>query len=182
MLTPDGRASRDYNNRDCDDNSDFRELRVSKRCASRDMLAVACTCVAVPLIGFPGGLVLEASKKVEQLVSGEAVEMSVHEMRHLGLLDAKKSRDLPLLELAVPKELINVKAKSCPPQPLIGIGQTQDNLRLREVLHLVQTRRNQHRRRLGGRQVHDRSGHLSPAATSTRGLRPVSCAAIMASA
>ena len=66
-------------------------------------------------------LAVETLEEVEQLVGGEAAEMPVHQVGDFRLLDAEQGGDLPLRELLVGEQFIDVKAHLRPGQQLVGV-------------------------------------------------------------
>jgi len=68
-------------------------------------------------------LAVEPLKEAEQLVGGEAVEMPVHQVGYLRLLDTEQRGNLPLRELPVAEQLIDVKTQLRLGETLVGVGQ-----------------------------------------------------------
>ena len=66
-------------------------------------------------------------QKIEQLVRCEAAEMSVHQMRNIGLRNSKDARDFALFQLFVLENSENVNADLRARIKLAGILQTQIN-------------------------------------------------------
>jgi hypothetical protein len=70
-------------------------------------------------------LAVETLEEAEQLVGSEPVEMSIHQVGYLRLLDAEQGGNLLLREFTVGEQLIDVIAQLGPGQPLVGVGQAQ---------------------------------------------------------
>jgi hypothetical protein len=64
--------------------------------SKRDLLVRFALVMAA---NFDPHLPIQPFQKVEQLVGREAAEMSVHQVRHIGLGNTQNSRDLTLLQL-----------------------------------------------------------------------------------
>ena len=64
-------------------------------------------------------------EKIEQLVCGEAAEMSVHQMRYVGLCDAQNAGNFTLLQLLFFQNFEDMKPHLGTGQELIGILQSQ---------------------------------------------------------
>jgi hypothetical protein len=66
-------------------------------------------------------LAVKPFQEIEQLVRGEAAEMPVHQVRHVGLRDAQNIGDLALLQLLVFEDLEHMKSHLRPHNELVGI-------------------------------------------------------------
>ena len=66
------------------------------------------------LAELDGNFPIEPFEEVQQLVGSEAVEMSIHQARHLRPLDAEKLGDLPLREPPIGVQLKDMKSQLRP--------------------------------------------------------------------
>jgi len=89
----------------------------------KDDLAIRFTLVMAA--DLDRHLPVKPFQKIKQLIRCEATEMSVHEMRYVGLSDAKNTGDLALLEPFVFEDLVNVEADLGTRVELVGIIEVQ---------------------------------------------------------
>jgi hypothetical protein len=70
-------------------------------------------------------LLAKALQKIEELVRGEAAEMPVHQMRHVGLRNAENAGDLALLQFLVFEDLEDVKSDLRAHHKLVGVFEAE---------------------------------------------------------
>ena len=67
----------------------------------------------------------KSSKEIKQLVCCEAAEMSVHQMRYVGLCNPQHVGDFALFQLSLFQDVEDVKSYLRPSHELISVFQTE---------------------------------------------------------
>jgi hypothetical protein len=68
---------------------------------------------------------IKPPQEIQQLVGGEATEVSVHQMGHVGLRNAQNTSDLTLFQFFLFQDFENVKSYLRTSHELVGIFQTK---------------------------------------------------------
>ena len=79
---------------------------------------------------------VEPFQKIEQLVRGKAAKVAVHQVGDLWLRDTEKRGNLPLLEIFVFEDCVDMKADLRPRQKLVGIFQPEVSIDVAAALFI----------------------------------------------